>query len=594
MRRYKFANVIIVFFLIWQLVAVFSKVFAWTAGPTGICCDADGSCGPCREAPADEPSSSSEDVYMPPDSDFTPRISEAQRRRNESNVINEQCVAYANNKDYDSAIPCYERALAVDPTNEVVQSNLKKAKALKANAKGIEYYTDRDWSQAAQYFKEALSYMPNDANIKENLRKTENMLKFEEQEQAEKDAKEKFAGAKVKIDKMLDNLSGDFDKEKPSSSPLEFMDAGQTLFEKGAPGATPVDLTFMGTGKPPAVKPPGVKEEAVPVSPEFKEEMARLDKEYWDLEEAIKKEKDPIKRAELINKQSYIRSQIGVLELKILDVYKEEERAREAFSKLSEKEQKVEALTMLAAAATNIGDFNSALKNLNIALKEMPQDKGIQKAINFVQYIKDMAESKVFNPRYPVLIDALSYGKGDWNKTISYLGRAAKDNPDDLALRDAINVIEGIKSHSEVSESDMERRRDDVRRLTEAAVDATARNDFGKAYKMLQLAADLDPNDLGVRDALHFTIGVLGERTGMVPAREEPTALDVDDLSKPPRRDDVQKLISKAFEDEINHNYEEALRSFREAHALDPEDLVVRDEMNYLEGICSERASKKK
>jgi len=45
----------------------------------------------------------------------------------------------------------------------------------------------------------------------------------------------------------------------------------------------------------------------------------KLVKEYWAFDQKIRKEKDSIVRADLINKQTYIKSQIGVLDIRIMD-----------------------------------------------------------------------------------------------------------------------------------------------------------------------------------------------------------------------------------------------------------------------------------
>jgi tetratricopeptide (TPR) repeat protein len=576
-----FLGALILFFA----VSVPKETAAWEAGPTGMCCDADGNCGPCSDGPAYEPPSgdSGGSGSWGGESGWTP----APQKSNADLALekNAECTVFHRNREYDSAISCYKAALQLDPSNSVIQDNLKKALTSKAHDTAVKYYNEENWAMAVKYFKEALEACGGkDAIIEKNLHNAEVALKGGELKiylKKEEEEEAKLAEAKAKINKMLDGLSDDFDGSKKRSAQssaggLEFMEASKPVSSKVA-----------------KVEPS--KHVVEPLTPsaslELKAQRQDLEKQYWDLEDKISKEKDPKKRMEMINSQTYVKSQIGLLEIKILDKYKEELQR-------PEKEMKIKALLVLAAYRSMHLDDEASLKYLHEALKEAPGDKGIQRAINYINYVKEIpkaiAAGKLdINGKWPVVVDALTYGKGDWNVTFSYLEKAAKDYPDDFAIRDALNAVKGIKSHSGVSESDMARRRNDVSKLTAAAESAMRRDDFGRAYKMLQLAADLDPHDVGVRDGLHFTLGVLGERTGMLPAKEEPTALDVANLSRP-WREDVDKLVTKGFENEINHKYEEALKSFRQAHALDPEDITVRDEMNYLEGVCSERRSKAK
>ena len=67
-------------------------------------------------------------------------------------------------------------------------------------------------------------------------------------------------------------------------------------------------------------------------------------------------------------------------------------------------------------------------------------DRGIQE----VKQIVPSPQIPVYKSRADALLDALQYGNRDWDKSYTYLQVAHKANPNDLAVRDALNYFEAL------------------------------------------------------------------------------------------------------------------------------------------------------
>lgn len=171
----------------------------------------------------------------------------AGRARLATKKNNEECLRYQRSSDYDRAISCFESALNLNPSNAIIQKNLKHAKQLKANKLGFEYYYKYDWLNAIKYFKEALSY-GHDDTIRTYLMFAEAAFDTEKQKRSD------LADAKENVNEMLDNLSADFDgsqkdTKKPPAGFVEFKDASQFLFSKGDKNSA-----YVATSQPPDKK----------------------------------------------------------------------------------------------------------------------------------------------------------------------------------------------------------------------------------------------------------------------------------------------------------------------------------------------------
>jgi tetratricopeptide (TPR) repeat protein len=595
-----------------------NNTLAWEAGSTGWCTDADGHNFRCDEGggggSGGQDSNSGYGSFTPP----APSAADLQatKTRQEAERLCAECTNYLSNSQFDKAISCFENALSKDPSNFTIQANLDKAKRLKANAIGIEYYKGGNWGMAVKYFQEALTF-GRDSKIEYNLRQAQEQLKEKNKLESDlariQDEHATLASAKERVKGILKRMQDNLDVArqsggKSSLGTLEFMDLNQPLFFKDAPGSKSVVAPLLA----PSAMEELLKEKRSKFENEYwsfeeeisnekdpvklKEKKAELEKEYWDLEEQIAKEKDPVKRTELVNRQSSLKIQLGAMELEFLDQYKEQ-RER--------KEGKVKSLLELAACAAGHRYEDHSLSFLQTALEEAPGDKGIQRAINYVNYLKEIKDMGVseFDPKRIVLVDALSYAKdGDWNATFTYLEKAAKDNPDNLAIRDALSVIDGISSHpSDIWAKDLEKeakKTEEAHRAIAKGLDAVMQNDFESAYELFKQAHTLAPNDKGVLDAMYFADGVVFKSPkGKRGEWQREKGVDMDELYfnalyvETEKSDDVRKLYLKSMKEVDGLNYESALELMKQAHELDPSDMAIRDKMNWLEGICSQRYS---
>ncbi|MBN2568149.1 MAG: tetratricopeptide repeat protein [Deltaproteobacteria bacterium] len=385
---------------------------------------------------------------------------ERHERKQKSTEAMKKGLECSKKGDYDGAIDHYREALSLNPDNTAA----KTALGLALNRKAIKFHEQRDWNSAIQYYKEALEYKPNDKVIQDNLDRAQVSAKSERMwKTIEAETQRKRAEAKTKIDKMLDELTKDFDNPQvPStsasslrfsdaSSPnaLEFVSPGESLFSKGSKSSAPVDLTFMDPDKPMVVDPRVVKGEMTPVE-------ARKD---W------------------------------------------------------EDEIKVKARVTLAAALVGQGDYDGAMSYLRKAEKDRPDDLGIKKAITYTMYLRDR-KSMPPSPKAEALLDALEYGKGDWQRSVEYLKDAYKKDPNDLPARDALQFAEGMSGYwlhpGEIplpSSYKAPLVKSEVQKLEDKGIQSIRAREYEKAYGYFRKAHEQSPEDLGIRDVMNFLEG---------------------------------------------------------------------------------------
>lgn len=563
--KFKQVFIAVIFLVLPTIFIIYSPVFAWYP----VCVN-------CKEGP----SSSGRDwePYTPepkpvvPQAPTKPQETEEQRKKRQAIEINTQCVELHNKGELDNAIYCYQQALKLDPYNLVIQESLNFARMMKSYYYGVYYYNQKDWKKAAEYFEEALSHKYDD-NIREYLRLSKHMLsemEIEERWKRERETREmEFSEAKEKMRQMLDDLKVDFDRrENQPPSELKFIEPEGPLFTKGdknsAPVAVPTNLLRPGSG-------PDV------AGQETSAEIKQLEKEYWDLDEKIRNEKDPIKRAELINRQTYIRSLMGVLEIQLMDKFKEKKKKAED----ENKEMKIKACLAIAASSTLLGNLDDALKMLKDAQAEVPNDKGIQRALNYVNYIKDIAEEKVsFNPQWPLLVDAISYGQGDWEVSISYLKKASNEYPEDKNICTALKYIEGMRAEESVEELFKGPTSEDILRLFPEVASAVGEDKFEDAQSLIKQAKRPDI-PVPYLDDLANLIEELFVSVSKKAERQE-------------RWPQVHALTCKSLQAQMRNDIESAFRYIKEAHELDPGDMGVRDAFNYMQGIYDATQMRKK
>ena len=428
-----------------------------------------------------------------------------------------------------------------------------------------------------------------ETNAGQVLAKAQSALNLAQQE-GDQEAQDIASQAIAKAQKTLSNVRASIAADQES---LDQLGNGENIFSKGSPNSS---LVVAGNppAKPHVVTPSLGPEEGfrklanLDKTLKDREVISTLEQRYWVLEEQIKTEKDPLKRAELINEQTHIKSQIGTLEVGILDRYRQEQ----ANAGQEEKDRKLKALLVDSATDAWSGDYSSSVSSLQEALKADPGNKGIQQAMNYVNYMKDMEEgSTVRNSREAVLFDALAHGEGDWNKIISNVRKASEANPDDTAIRDALNIIEGMKSYNRNTGDQAI-----TARLNRAGNLIDDRNYEG-ALSVIKEAHELYPDDAGVRDIMWWMQGVCnGQKIDENARAASSVSAATGSAEKGFLREksEADKLVSKAMSYITRNDFESAVPLLKKANELDPKDNVIRDTMNFARGASCFQYQQKK
>ena len=175
-----------------------------------------------------------------------------QTKKEEARQLNDnECIKYRLSGDFEKSFSCYEKALSLDPTNTVIQNNLKLAKMHKENIEGLKYVREGNWPMAIKYFKRALAYSFN-KSVENSLVGAEGMLKFKQLEKIENARGVDLSEAKGQILKAVSNLVGDY-KEQPdslvsgASSSLGFIDPGNQPTGKWASSAQAQEIAAHST-----------------------------------------------------------------------------------------------------------------------------------------------------------------------------------------------------------------------------------------------------------------------------------------------------------------------------------------------------------
>ena len=535
-----------------------------------MCSDDKGNNFPCSDGSVDDSSSSrgwddssTWDYILPATSTPAPGVSRAQQ----ANEMNNKCTVYHNNGDLEHAISCYAAASNLDPSNTVIITNFKNAKAALNNKLGTQAFNRKEWGLAVFYYQEALSYYGKDAVIEANLKQAREMDR--------------------RADEDLDNSVIMFEKENTEREKEEVAKMAEAKSISGS-------KVLKSTGV--KQNPESVKNDNLHLSKELKVEKEKLEKEYQDLEHAIGKEKNPLKRFRLINRQSYIKSQLGTLQIKILDQFKEKESVKN-----KEKDTRLRALLTMSSLSAYTGNFDSAKSNLNKALKEDPGNKGIEKAINYVNYLDDIVSEKVaYNPKWTIMVDALSYGEGDWDKTIFYVRNAANVNPEDVYLQRALNVIEGMHDEEKHPRAQMNPEQknnfNQGMNLFSKAQEALSKDDTAEALRFLQRAQEKNPDDPGFRAVRNFVEGINAQRnkTRNLESYNAQQKLKEDFKSAPVYQSPktLDQFTANTLVFFTQDDYQGAYNSLQEANKSYPGNIYIEDTLNYIEGVLFERVSR--
>lgn len=174
------------------------------------------------------------------------------------------------------------------------------------------------------------------------------------------------------------------------------------------------------------------------------------------------------------------------------------------------------------------------------------------------------SELKAANLRTHMLLDALEAGHGDWQKSIRFLQTRLKENPRDLSVRDALNLLRGYyNGYLGAKEISDDHYKYGVRKWLEEDFDRAARA-FARAYRE-------NRGDMLLLGSFAHTLG-LRDASGKCKAAGACSHIDI------PRWQLVREL---GIEAEMQKNLDEA----RAAVRVDSNNLKLRASLNYLEGL---------
>jgi tetratricopeptide (TPR) repeat protein len=328
---------------------------------------------------------------------------------------------------------------------------------------GIKYWNQQDWAQAAECFQKALEMDPNRPVIRDNLRRAKELLAEQKRQQEETRLMDE---ANRKVNRMLRDVGTALDGSKdggaaplptgsartvpPANNSLDFMESREPLYSKGSQTSAPVNFQRADPGDLPVVEPRVVKGQMTP------------------------------------------------------------EEARAA----REREAQIQVAKESANAAVAKRDFPSAINHLKAALQLRPDDRNIQMALGAVLHAKDMQEGRrVTNPKVEAILDAFEFGRGDWVKSLGYLQETCRANPNQLGCRAAFAFVQGMSGYfpepsigNNTATTDNPLDAEMKALLAKAAANAASGN-YEVAVACYEQAVHRDPNNLAIRDLLHFTEG---------------------------------------------------------------------------------------
>ena len=241
------------------------------------------------------------------------------------------------------------------------------------------------------------------------------------------------------------------------------------LFSKGSKDSAPVDLRFMGIDEPLVVHPEDVKGTS----------KATVKKDRNDLRDAVSPQKGG--------------ATLDDLTAKGLDSF-----AR--------------------------GDYVDSIRYYREALKLSPNARGIQLALGHVLYLREKGQKG--SPKAEILLDALQFGKGDWEASIGFLKDALekkKDKDIAQAVRDALNYTEGLYAYQQFQEARVEaqlqKELNDIfledtlapvtmQTLREGFICIESGDYLGAVYSF-EGALRMNPKDRRIREMLNYAEGLL-------------------------------------------------------------------------------------
>ena len=360
-------------------------------------------------------------------------------------------------------------AVPYSPSLAELERQRRSQAASSLNLEGIKYWNQQDWARAVECYRKALEMDPNRPVIRSNLRRAEELLAEQRKQQEETRLMDE---ANRKVNRMLRDISAGLNNPKgqdassltlgsppavpPAGGALDFMESREPLYSKGSQTSAPVDFRRADQHDLPIVDPRVVKGQMTP------------------------------------------------------------EEARAA----REREAKIQTAKESAGAAAAKHDYQGAINQLKAALQLQPDDRDIQMALGAVLHARDLQEGKtVKNPKVDAILDAFEVGRGDWGKSLSFLQGACRANPDHPGYRDAFAFVQGMSGFflepsvgGNATKTGTAPPPQTKELLAKAAASA-ATGDYETAITCYQQARQLAPEDLTIRDLLHFTEGRSARQT---------------------------------------------------------------------------------
>jgi len=207
---------------------------------------------------------------------------------------------YLRQNNWDKAIYYFNNALEYSPDDISILHSIQEALAGKESEIGLKYFSEGDFDKAEHHFIKALEHNPNDSDIKDILRDVRHAKAFARNKENDKKLKKEEKRIAEKIQSRLEGFISQLKQNKPSINTQIDPEVVDVRDKSWGPKPTRVISKNRKVAK-------------------IQKKRNKLVKEYWAFDQKIRKEKDSIVRADLINKQTYIKSQIGVLDIRIMD-----------------------------------------------------------------------------------------------------------------------------------------------------------------------------------------------------------------------------------------------------------------------------------
>lgn len=119
---------------------------------------------------------------------------------------------------------------------------------------------------------------------------------------------------------------------------------------------------------------------------------------------------------------------------------------------------KADAAWTLGMYLSNKGDYAGATKYLR-ETQQFYSDGIDNRLLNeLIDNMKNLESIEDICPSYPTkanaILDALEYGKGNWQRSLKYLEAAHEADANNLHVRDALNYLEGLHAGTQFTRSD--------------------------------------------------------------------------------------------------------------------------------------------